>query len=161
MLSGVPNLAFALGYTNASWTLKCDLTCEYVCRLLNHMDEHGYAHVHAAQRDPTVEPTQPFIDLNSGYVLRAIDQFPKQGRGRRGGCYQNYARDIVLLRHGALEDEGDGVLAPPARPCPSASRLPVLPGDSRRSTFERTGPDAAHLRARTSSRRWTTPAAAT
>ena len=79
MLSGMPNMAFAFGYTNASWTLKCDLTCEYVCRLLNHMDAHGYDAVHAvAERDPSVTE-QPIIDFSSGYVQRSIDKFPKQG----------------------------------------------------------------------------------
>jgi cation diffusion facilitator CzcD-associated flavoprotein CzcO len=103
MLSGVPNLAIALGYTNASWTLKCDLTCEYVCRLLNHMDEHGYAYCTPQNRDPSVTP-EPFIDFNSGYILRSIDQFPKQGSKAPWRLYQNYARDIVALRHGSLED---------------------------------------------------------
>ena len=78
MLSGVPNMAFALGYTNASWTLKCDLTCEYVCRLLNHMDEHGYRQCTPRIHDPSIAE-QPFIDFSSGYVRRSIDKFPKQG----------------------------------------------------------------------------------
>ena len=85
MFSGVPNVAISLGYTNASWTLKCDLICEYVCRLLNHMDEHGYDHCTPRRPDASVE-IEPFIDLMSGYVLRSIDKFPKQGEGRRGGC---------------------------------------------------------------------------
>jgi monooxygenase len=103
MLSGVPNLAIALGYTNASWTLKCDLTCEYVCRLLNHMDERGYVYCTPQNRDPSVKP-EPFIDFNSGYILRSIDQFPKQGSKPPWRLYQNYARDIVALRRGSLED---------------------------------------------------------
>jgi monooxygenase len=103
MLSGVPNLAMALGYTNASWTLKCDLTCEYVCRLLNYMDEHGYRQCTPHNRDPSVLP-EPFIDFNSGYILRAIDHFPKQGSKPPWRLYQNYARDIVALKYGALED---------------------------------------------------------
>jgi monooxygenase len=105
MFSGVPNLAVALGYTNASWTLKCDLTCEYVCRLLNHMDEHGYRQCTPRAPDPSL-PTQPMIDLTSGYVLRSIDSFPKQGARTPWRLHQNYARDILLLRRGALEDEG-------------------------------------------------------
>jgi monooxygenase len=104
MLSGVPNFAIALGYTNASWTLKCDLTCEYVCRVLNHMDERGYRQCMPRERDPAL-PTQSFIDLNSGYVRRAIDQFPKQGLEAPWRLHQNYARDVALLRYGALEDE--------------------------------------------------------
>ena len=78
MLSGVPNLAVALGYTNASWTLKCDLTCEYVCRLLNHMDEHGYRQCTPLNRDPSVT-AEPFIDFNSGYVRARHRQVPEAG----------------------------------------------------------------------------------
>jgi monooxygenase len=102
MLSGVPNMAISLGYTNASWTLKCDLTCEYACRLINHMDEHGYRQ--ATPRLAPNTPTQPFIDLKSGYVLRSLDKFPKQGVRAPWRLYQNYARDILTLRYGAIED---------------------------------------------------------
>jgi monooxygenase len=102
MLGGVPNLAVTFGYTNASWTLKADLTCAYVCRLLNHMDERGYVSC-AARVDPAMD-TQPFIDFSSGYVLRAIDRFPKQGAKAPWRLYQNYALDILSLRYGALED---------------------------------------------------------
>jgi hypothetical protein len=104
MLSGVPNLAFAVGYTNASWTLKCELTCEYVCRLLQHMDEHGYRICTPHNRDPSVAE-EPLIDFSSGYVRRAIDRFPKQGSKAPWRLYQNYARDLFLLRFGAIEDE--------------------------------------------------------
>jgi monooxygenase len=102
MLSGVPNMAVALGYTNASWTLKCDLTCAYVCRLLKHMDENGYRQC-VAERDASVTE-EPFIDFTSGYILRAIDKFPRQGSRAPWRLYQNYARDILALRYGALED---------------------------------------------------------
>ncbi|MEX2194381.1 MAG: NAD(P)/FAD-dependent oxidoreductase [Thermoleophilaceae bacterium] len=102
MLSGVPNLAIVIGYTNASWTLKCDLTCEYVCRLLNHMDEHGYRQC-TPKRDPSM-PAEPFIDFSSGYVLRSIDKFPKQGAKPPWRLHQNYARDILALKFGAVED---------------------------------------------------------
>jgi cation diffusion facilitator CzcD-associated flavoprotein CzcO len=105
MFSDVPNLAIAIGYTNASWTLKCDLTCEYMCRLLNYMDAHGYRQCTPRVNDPTLE-TQPFIDLMSGYVLRSIDAFPKQGTKAPWRLHQNYARDILMLRRGSLEDEG-------------------------------------------------------
>jgi monooxygenase len=105
MLSGVPNLAVALGYTNASWTLKCDLCAEYACRLINHMDEHGYRQCMPREPDPSVE-REPFIDLTSGYVLRAIERLPKQGSRAPWRLYQNYARDILMLRRGPLEDEG-------------------------------------------------------
>jgi monooxygenase len=103
MLSDVPNLAVATGYTNASWTLKCDLTCEYVCRLLNHMAAHGYE-VCTPRRDPAVAEL-PFIDFSSGYVLRAIDRFPKQGSKAPWRLYQNYVLDILSLKRGAIEDE--------------------------------------------------------
>jgi len=103
MLSDVPNMAMALGYTNASWTLKCDLTCDYVCRLLNHMDEHGYAQCVARNRDPSVIE-QPFIDFSSSYVLRSIEQFPKQGSKAPWRLRQNYPLDIMSLKFGAVED---------------------------------------------------------
>jgi cation diffusion facilitator CzcD-associated flavoprotein CzcO len=103
MLNGVPNLAFAVGYTNASWTLKCDLTCGYVCRLLNHMDRQGYRVCTPHNRDPSITE-EPFIDFSSGYVLRSIDQFPRQGSRPPWRLYQNYARDIFMLRFGAVED---------------------------------------------------------
>ncbi len=103
MLSGVPNLAIAFGYTNASWTLKCDLTCGYVCRLLNHMDEHGYRQCTPRNPDRSIAE-QPYVDFSSGYVLRSIDQFPKQGSKAPWRLYQNYALDVVSLRFGALED---------------------------------------------------------
>jgi monooxygenase len=102
MLSGVPNMALSLGYTNASWTLKCDLTCEFACRLINHMDEHSYRQ--ATPRPDPNTPTQPFIDLKSGYVQRSLDKFPKQGVRAPWRLYQNYARDILTLRYGAIED---------------------------------------------------------
>jgi monooxygenase len=103
MLGGVPNLAFAVGYTNASWTLKCDLTCEYVCRLLNHMDAGGFRQCTPHNRDSTISEL-PFIDFSSGYVLRSIDQFPKQGSKMPWRLHQNYPRDILNLRFGSIED---------------------------------------------------------
>jgi monooxygenase len=105
MFSGVPNFAVALGYTNASWTLKCDLCSQYVCRLLTFMDERGYVEARPLEPDPSL-PRLPFIDFNSGYVLRAIESFPKQGPRAPWRLYQNYPRDIKLLRRGPLEDEG-------------------------------------------------------
>jgi monooxygenase len=106
MLAGVPNLAFSIGYTNASWTLKCDLTCDYVCRLLNHMDEHGYVRCVPECRDATVVP-EPMIDFSSGYVQRSIHMFPKQAAKVPWRLYQNYPRDVRMLRHGRI---ADGVL---------------------------------------------------
>jgi cation diffusion facilitator CzcD-associated flavoprotein CzcO len=103
MVSGVPNAAFALGYTNASWTLKCDLTCEYVCRVLNHMDRHGYTQCAPENRDPSVTP-QPMIDFSSGYIQRSIGKFPKQGSKAPWRLHQNYALDILSLRRSPIED---------------------------------------------------------
>ena len=103
MLSGVPNMAFSVGYTNASWTLKCDLTCEYVCRLLNHMDEGGFRQCTPHNRDPRVSE-RPFIDFSSGYVLRSIDKFPKQGSKAPWKLHQNYPLDILNLRFGSVAD---------------------------------------------------------
>ncbi|PXY30245.1 FAD-containing monooxygenase EthA [Prauserella coralliicola] len=105
MLSGVPNFALTIGYTNASWTLKADLVAGYVCRLVNHMREHGYQ-----QCTPTAPgagaPLEPLIDLKAGYVLRGVDSMPKQGPAAPWRLYQNYPRDVLLLRHGPLDDEG-------------------------------------------------------
>jgi monooxygenase len=118
MLSGVPNLAVALGYTNASWTLKCELTCEYVSRLLNHMEADGHRVCTPRNRDPSIEK-EPFIDFNSGYVLRSIDKFPRQGTRAPWRLYQNYARDILLLRFGAVDDEAMEFSSP--APAPDAA----------------------------------------
>jgi len=104
MLSGVPNLALALGYTNASWTLKCDLCSHYVCRLVNYMDEHGYQQCMPLEPDPSI-PREPFIDFSSGYVTRSIHNFPKQARAP-WRLYQNYPKDVFLLKRGDLQDEG-------------------------------------------------------
>ncbi len=114
MISDVPNLAIAIGYTNASWTLKCELTCEYVCRLLNEMRARGATIATPRNHDATLAP-EPLIDFNSGYVLRSIDSFPRQGSRAPWRLYQNYARDIVLLRHGAIVDEAMEFSVPPVR----------------------------------------------
>jgi monooxygenase len=105
MLSGVPNFAFAIGYTNASWTLKVDLVSDYVCRLLRYLDEHGYDQVTAQRPDPSLE-LRPLIDLTSGYVQRSIDQLPKQAERAPWQLHQNYLRDVRLFRRGDLDDEG-------------------------------------------------------
>ena len=103
MYSDVPNLASAFGYTNASWTLKCDLTCEYVCRLLNYMDRHGYKQCMPHNVDPTIQEL-PALEFTSGYVQRAVAKMPKQGSKRPWRLYQNYALDIVSLRWGKIDD---------------------------------------------------------
>lgn len=103
MLSDVPNFVLAAGYTNASWTLKCDLTSQYVCRMLNHMDNKGFQYCVPRNRDPDMKRVA-FLDLASGYVDRSIDQFPKQGTKSPWRLYQNYLLDIVSLRFGAMRD---------------------------------------------------------
>ena len=102
MLSGVPNFVFTIGYINASWTLKADLVAEYVCRLLAHLETHGYRSF-VAERDPTVAET-PLIDFTSGYVLRALDLLPTQGDREPWKLRQNYLRDVRTLRRGTLDD---------------------------------------------------------
>jgi monooxygenase len=103
MYSGIPNLASSFGYTNASWTLKCDLTCEYVCRLLNHMQKHGIAYAVPRNTDASVS-TQPWVDFSSSYFARSMHLFPKQGSKAPWRLYQNYPKDILLLRFGKLDD---------------------------------------------------------
>jgi cation diffusion facilitator CzcD-associated flavoprotein CzcO len=102
MFSGVPNFAAAFGYTNASWTLKADLTCEYVCRLLRYMERRGYRQC-MPKRDPSVAEV-PWLDFTSGYVQRALDQLPRQGAKKPWRLYQNYARDLMALRFGSVKD---------------------------------------------------------
>ena len=102
MFSDVPNLASVFGYTNASWTLKADLTCEYVCRLLNHMRRRGYAAA-TPRRDASVEE-RPFVDFSSGYIQRALHTLPKQGSKKPWRLYQSYALDMAALRLGPMED---------------------------------------------------------
>jgi cation diffusion facilitator CzcD-associated flavoprotein CzcO len=103
MISDVPNAAFATGYTNASWTLKCDLTSEYVCRLLNHMDAHRYTQCCPRRTDPSVKEL-PLLDFTSGYVLRSVAELPRQGSAAPWRLYQNYALDMMLLRYAPLHD---------------------------------------------------------
>jgi cation diffusion facilitator CzcD-associated flavoprotein CzcO len=103
MFSDVPNLAFAVGYTNASWTLKCDLAAGYVCRLLNHMDQHGYSSCTPRVNDADIEE-EPVIDFNSGYVLRALDALPRQGSRTPWRLHQNYVKDLSMMRYGRVED---------------------------------------------------------
>ena len=103
MFNGVPNFANAIGYTNASWTLKCDLTCEYVTRVLNRMERDGAAW--ACPDDPSTEiEPEPMLDFSSGYVRRSIDHLPKQGTRTPWKLYQNYLRDLLALRYGRLRD---------------------------------------------------------
>jgi cation diffusion facilitator CzcD-associated flavoprotein CzcO len=104
MLEGVPNIAMAIGYTNASWTLKCDLTCQYVTRLLNRMHSSGMRQCTAVNSDPSVVE-QPLLNLTSGYVLRSADRFPKQGSRYPWQVYQSYLKDYRALKLNGIDDE--------------------------------------------------------
>ena len=103
MLSDVPNLAWCRGYTNASWTLRADLTWRSVCRLLAFMDQHGYDQV-TPHADPREVARRPFLDLSSGYIARAADTLPKQGSRAPWYLRQNYILDFLSWRFGRVED---------------------------------------------------------
>jgi monooxygenase len=102
MLSDVPNFVFTIGYTNASWTLKADLVADFVCRLLTYMDEHGVRRV-VAPRDPSVGEER-LITFSSGYILRALDELPKQGDREPWKLRQNYLKDVRSINHDRIDD---------------------------------------------------------
>jgi monooxygenase len=104
MLQDVPNFALAIGYTNASWTLKCDLTCDYVCRLLNRMRATGMRQCTPVNHDTSIT-AQPLMGLSSGYVQRAADRMPKQGSKFPWRVHQSYLRDYRALKLRSVEDE--------------------------------------------------------
>ncbi|HKY58002.1 MAG TPA: NAD(P)/FAD-dependent oxidoreductase [Aeromicrobium sp.] len=103
MLSDIPNFAFAVGYTNSSWTLKVDLVCEHLCRMFNLMDREGYSTFVATNDDPTM-PTRPLLDFTANYVLRAMDEWPKQGTRGPWTVEMDYRVDRERLRKGPVED---------------------------------------------------------
>jgi monooxygenase len=103
MIEGVPNLALAIGYTNASWTLKCDLTCDYVCRLLNHMRERGVTQCVPRDRDASAA-SGPILGLTSGYIQRSAHLLPKQGTKHPWKVHQSYLRDYRALKMGDVDD---------------------------------------------------------
>jgi monooxygenase len=103
MLSGVPNFAFAVGYTNSSWTLKVGLVCEHFCRLLAHMDAHGYDICVPELSDPDM-PTRPLLDFSAGYVQRAVHEWPRQGADGPWQVVMDYQRDVEVLRNGPVTD---------------------------------------------------------
>jgi len=103
MLSDVPNFAFAIGYTNASWTLKVGLLCEHFCRLLVHMRDHGYDVCVPVRPDPDA-PTRPLLDFGAGYVQRSLDQLPRQGLTAPWLMSMNYHADVKVLRNGPVVD---------------------------------------------------------
>ena len=103
MLSGVPNMAMCIGYTNSSWTLRADLTSLYVCRLLNHMRRKGYTQAKPRCDDPSMEPV-PILNLKAGYVQRSLGILPKQGSKAPWKLNQNYLLDVMALKFGAVDD---------------------------------------------------------
>jgi cation diffusion facilitator CzcD-associated flavoprotein CzcO len=104
MLEGVPNFALAVGYTNASWTLKCDLTCDYVTRLLNHQRETGLRQCMPVNTDASVSGA-PLLGLTSGYVQRSAHRFPKQGSRQPWQVHQSYLKDYRALRMSGIVDD--------------------------------------------------------
>lgn len=104
MLGNVPNMAFCVGYINASWTLRADLSSLFVCRLLNYMDEHGYRQVAPKADDAVLQPPLPLLSFSSGYVLRSLDQFPKQSARVPWKLRQNYLVDLLNLRLRPVDD---------------------------------------------------------
>jgi monooxygenase len=128
MIEGVPNLAVALGYVNASWTLKCDLTCDYVCRLLNHMRRRGLTECVARDDGGASAEDGPVLGLSSGYIQRSAHLLPKQGSRQPWRVNQSYLRDYRALK---MSDIEDGVLqfsGPSATPGPAARpERPVVP----------------------------------
>jgi cation diffusion facilitator CzcD-associated flavoprotein CzcO len=129
MFSGVPNLAATFGYTNASWTLKSDLTAEYVCRLINYMDRNGFTECRPVNDDATLTPA-PWLDFSSGYVQRGLARFPKQGLRTPWRVYQNYALDLLAFRFGRLRD---GVMRFSKATASGDASLPFMGRDSQRS----------------------------
>ena len=103
MIEGVPNMALAIGYTNASWTLKCDLTCDYLCRLLTHMHDRGLAMCVPRNRDASVAGG-PIMGLTSGYIQRSAHLLPKQGTKYPWQVQQSYLRDYRALKMSDVED---------------------------------------------------------
>ncbi|MCB9586138.1 MAG: NAD(P)/FAD-dependent oxidoreductase [Polyangiaceae bacterium] len=103
MLQDVPNLAMVFGYTNSSWTLKADLILDYFCRVMNHMQKSGQQ-VCTPTADGSVEDGGPFLNLNSGYVKRALHLMPRQGAGKPWKLYQNYVLDYVMMKLTKLDD---------------------------------------------------------
>ena len=105
MFSGIPNLGMTMGYTNASWTLKADLTSEYICRLVNFMDTNGTPIATPTLPAESSLKTEPMLDFTSGYVQRAIKDLPKQGDHKPWRLNQNYPKDIINLRYKSVDDD--------------------------------------------------------
>jgi cation diffusion facilitator CzcD-associated flavoprotein CzcO len=104
MLSDVPNFAIAIGYTNASWTLKCDLNCSYVTRILKYMEQNKFS-ICTPKFDSNAFASEPFLDFDSGYIKRAGGRLPMQGSRSPWKVYQNYIKDSVILKFGSVNDK--------------------------------------------------------
>ncbi len=106
MLSDVPNLALAVGYTNASWTLRADLSARWFCSLVRYLDRHGLAVATPRYDEPDADGDgeRPLLDLTSGYVRRAADILPRQGRERPWRVVQSYLYDLAVMRLGRIDD---------------------------------------------------------
>jgi cation diffusion facilitator CzcD-associated flavoprotein CzcO len=132
MMSGVPNFASVFGYINASWTLKADLICNYVCRLLNFMDRKGLRQV---TPNPVGESAvAPFVEnFSSGYIQRALATWPKQGQKKPWRVYQNYFRDTLSLKWTRVDDEGlefsNSLATSPQQPVKPAEETQVAVGN--------------------------------
>ena len=122
MLSDVPNCAVCVGYSNASWTLRADLSSMYICRLINFMDQRGFKRC-TPRHDGSPVETQPLLELKAGYVERGVGQFPKQGREAPWVLRQNYLSDLLSLQFGRVND---GALEF-ARDRRAARRKPAVP----------------------------------
>ncbi len=103
MLDNIPNLVFAVGYTNSSWTLKVSLTCEHFCRLLAHMDENNYTICRPVRPSGEMQ-TRPLMDFGAGYIQRSLHMMPRQGTGAPWQMTWNYLADAKTLRKGPVED---------------------------------------------------------
>ena len=104
MLSDVPNFVFAIGYTNSSWTLKVDLVCEYMCRLIDYADRTGREIAVPEVHDPGME-LRPLLDFQAGYVMRSLGDLPKQGTEAPWFLTMNYNRDAKYLRDSPVDEE--------------------------------------------------------
>ncbi len=129
LVENVPNAAIIVGYTNASWTLKADIASEYICRLIKHMDHKGYAKVVARDRGDNATEDTVLGGLNSGYIRRAADELPKQGKARPWKIVQDYVLDVPILRYAPLEDEALTFTPMPGKPqkVRRGPRMPRIP----------------------------------
>ena len=105
MLSDVPNFAIAIGYTNASWTLKCDLNSKYVCRVLNYMDKNNLKTV-IPKFDSKYETNEAFLNLDASYIQRSISKLPRQGSKSPWRVYQNYIYDLFSIKYSKIKGTG-------------------------------------------------------